>query len=176
MRLLRGCCRLGLFSLPFLLVHGQSPAQLKGGEQDVQVKLVKYEEMGDVIRQLKGKVLVVDFWSTTCPPCMAEFPNLVKLNAKYGDKGFAAVSVSVDSEPDEANTQKQVLSFLRRSKAAFTNLLLNETADVWNKKLGNKEVPIVFVFNRDGKWVRKYTDDVDYGNIEKLVVELLKEK
>jgi thiol-disulfide isomerase/thioredoxin len=174
MHVLRGGCWLALLALLFLLDH--SPAQENGTGQDVQVKLVKYDEMGDVIRQLRGKVVVVDFWSTTCLPCIREFPNLVKLNEKYGTKGFAAVSVSTDSDPEKAETQKQVQEFLRKYKATFTNLLLNEPTDVWYKKLGNEGVPIVFVFNREGQWVRKYTDDVDYAAIEKIVVELLNQK
>jgi thiol-disulfide isomerase/thioredoxin len=174
MHVLRGGCWLALLGLLFLLGH--SPAQESGAGQDVQVKLVKYDEMGDVIRQLRGKVVVVDFWSTTCNPCIREFPNLVKLNEKYGTKGFAAVSVSTDDQPGTADTQAQVLKFLRSRKATFTNLLLDELPAVWNKRLAADGVPIVFVFNRDGQWVRKYTDDVDYAAIEKLVLELLKER
>jgi thiol-disulfide isomerase/thioredoxin len=174
MHVLRGGCLLALLGLLFLLDH--SPGQENGAGQDVQVKLVTYDQMGDVVRQLRGKVVVVDFWSTTCNPCIREFPNLVKLNEKYGTKGFAAVSVSTDSDPEAADTQAQVLKFLRSRKATFSNLLLNEKEDVWNEKLGNKGVPIVFVFNREGQWVRKYTDDVDYAAIEKLVLELLKQK
>jgi thiol-disulfide isomerase/thioredoxin len=159
-----------------LFLLGDSPAQENGAGQDVQVKLVKYDEMGDVIRQLRGKVVVVDFWATTCLPCIREFPHLVELNAKYGTKGFAAVSVSTDAQPEAADTQAQVLKFLRQKKATFTNLLLNEPPGVWYEKLHNEGVPIVFVFNREGQWVRKYTDDVDYAAIEKIVVELLNQK
>jgi thiol-disulfide isomerase/thioredoxin len=176
MHLLRGCCWLALIAVLLLLGNGHSPAQEKNTDQAIQVKLVNYEQMSDVIRQLQGKVVVVDFWSTTCNPCRREFPHLVELNAKYAAKGFAAVSVSLDTEPEDAKTQAAVLKFLREKKAAFTNLLLTDPVEVWSKKLGSSEMPIVFVFNRAGQWVRRYTDDVDYANIETLVVELLKEQ
>jgi thiol-disulfide isomerase/thioredoxin len=174
MHVSRGGCWLALLTLLFLLDH--SPAQENGAGQDVQVKLVKYDELGDVIKQLRGKVVVVDFWATTCFPCIREFPHLVELNAKYGAKGFAAVSVSTDANPEAGETREQVLKFLRSRKATFTNLLLNEPPAVWNQKLGSDGVPVVFVFSREGQWVRKYTDDVDYAAIEKLVVELLNQK
>jgi thiol-disulfide isomerase/thioredoxin len=176
MHVLRGGCWLALLGLLFLLDHGFSPAQAKDANPEVSFNLVKYEEMGDAIRQLQGKVVVVDFWSTTCIPCRREFPHLVELNNKYAARGFAAVSVSLDTEPENRKTQDAVLGFLRDKKATFTNLLLNEPESVWHTKLDNESVPIVFVFNRKGQWVRKYTENVDYSTIEKLVLELLNEK
>jgi thiol-disulfide isomerase/thioredoxin len=46
---------------------------------------------------LKGKVYLIDFWATWCPPCIAEFPGLTKLHEKYERQGFEVLSYSVDS-------------------------------------------------------------------------------
>jgi thiol-disulfide isomerase/thioredoxin len=48
----------------------------------------------------KGKVVLLDFWATWCPPCRAELPNVVAAYQKYHDKGFDVVSVSLD-EPQQ---------------------------------------------------------------------------
>ena len=45
---------------------------------------------------LKGKVVVVDFWATWCPPCVAEIPGYVELQKKYADRGLVIVGVSLD--------------------------------------------------------------------------------
>ena len=45
-----------------------------------------------------GKVVILDFWATWCPPCKAEIPGFVELQKKYGDKGLVIVGVSLDEK------------------------------------------------------------------------------
>lgn len=169
-------CWLAVVLLPLVV-----PA-IPGGEEQsapkVELKVIKYPELGAIVRGLKGKVVVVDFWGTFCLPCRREFPHLVELYKKYNKDGFDAVSVSVDplEAGEEDDTKTKVLRFLQTQNATFTNVLLDENPELWQDKLRNPEVPIVFVFNRSGKVAKKYTDNVSYAEIEKLVVELLKEK
>ncbi|WP_157974575.1 TlpA family protein disulfide reductase [Lewinella sp. IMCC34183] len=49
---------------------------------------------------LRGKVIVLDFWATWCPPCVAQLPHMKELNDKYRDEDFVLISVSRDSEPE----------------------------------------------------------------------------
>lgn len=49
---------------------------------------------------LKGKILVIDFWATWCPPCMAAVPHMVKLNEEYADKGVVIIGISADQSID----------------------------------------------------------------------------
>ena len=93
------------------------------------------------------------------------------MHNKHGKDGFAAVSVSLD-DPKDAKAQERVLEFLRKQKATFTNLVLDEKAEVWQEKLKFAGPPCVFVFHRDGKY-DKY-ESPDYAEIEKRVAELLK--
>lgn len=173
---MRACRWLGVVLLP-LIVLG-----VCGGEEQsapkVSLREATYSELSGIIRGLKGKVVVVDFWGTFCLPCRKEFPHLVELHRKYSKDGFDAVSVAVDPlEPGEEDDVKtKVLRFLQMQNANFTNVLLTEKPEVWQEKLRTPEVPIVFVFNREGKVVKKVTDNVSYAEIEKLVVELLKDK
>src|SRR5271170_1796997 len=50
---------------------------------------------------LRGKVVLVDFWATWCPPCRGEVPNVVAAYQKYHDKGFDVVGVSLDQNRND---------------------------------------------------------------------------
>jgi thiol-disulfide isomerase/thioredoxin len=139
----------------------------------VSVELVRYEILGDRVQALTGRVVVVDFWATYCLPCKKEFPRLVDLHRKYAAKGLAAVSVSLDDPTDE-QARERANRFLTDKQAAFSNYMLDEKATFWQEKLKIDGPPCVFVFDRSGRLVKKYHDDVDYNEIDHIVVDLLK--
>src|SRR3954451_24490790 len=91
----------------------------------VKLSIVSFDEINQRIARHRGKVVVMDAWSTSCPPCLAEFHNLVDLDRKYGRERLACMSLSFDFEglgsPEEQ--REPVLKFLRSQKATFENLL-----------------------------------------------------
>lgn len=169
----RTCAIVGVCLL-ILLVPRSSGQPAPAG---VALKPVKYTEVGDMIRGLKGKVVVVDIWADWCTPCKREFPNLVKLQQKYGPQGLAAVSVALD-DPNNKLPQDAVLRFLKKQNATFTNLFLDEKEDVWKARFAIDGPPCVFVFNRDGKHKKFDADHIQEGyvNIEKQIIEFLQQK
>ena len=62
----------------------------------VTLQIVDWNSIKAKIAAHKGKIVVLDAWSTSCPPCMKEFPNLVKMNARYGGKQVVCMSLSCD--------------------------------------------------------------------------------
>jgi hypothetical protein len=102
------------------------------------------------------------------------------MHSKYGPQGLVAVSVSLDrlegTDEEKKETKQGVVDFLRSKGAAFPNYLLDEDNEVWQKRLHSDVPPIVFVFNREGKWTQFKADDVadHYEKIENLVAQLLK--
>jgi thiol-disulfide isomerase/thioredoxin len=140
----------------------------------VAVKVVKYDGLGDLVRQSAGKVVVVDFWATYCIPCKKEMPHLVEMHKKYGKDGLVAMTVSVDEEANNPDIQAEALKFLRKVNAGFNNVILDEKPAFWQEKLRFDAVPCVYVFDRQGKW-RQYKEP-NYAEIEKVVVELLNAK
>jgi thiol-disulfide isomerase/thioredoxin len=139
----------------------------------VSVEVIRYESLGDRIQALKGRAVVVDFWATYCLPCKKEFPRLVELHRKYATKGLAAVSVSLDDATDE-HAREEANRFLTDKQAAFSNFLLDEKPEFWQAKLKIDGPPCVFVFDRSGRLVKRYHDDVDYSEIDRIVADLLK--
>ena len=73
------------------------------------------------VRKLKGKVVVINFWATWCPPCVAEFPDLVATQKKLSKSGVELLTVSLD---DTADLKGAVVPFLAKNgvgRGAFIN-------------------------------------------------------
>ncbi len=144
------------------------------GQDNVSLKVVKYQELKDLVRGQRGKVVVVDFWADYCVPCKKNMPHLVELSQKFAGKGLSVITVSIDQLSQDPTVQDRLLKFLKARNANFTNLLLDEPPPVYEQKLHFKTVPTVFVFDRRGQWTQ-FTDEVDPSKVEELVVSLLKE-
>jgi len=149
----------------------------------VALTIVDYPGIMEQIAANRGKVVVMDAWSTSCPPCMKEFHNLVELHKKYGPEQVACISLSFDYEgigkPEEQ--QDRVLKFLRSQGATFTNLLGSEESDALYRKFQLAAVPAVFVYDPAGNLAQRFdneqaksaADAFSYEQIGQLVGELL---
>jgi thiol-disulfide isomerase/thioredoxin len=142
----------------------------------VRLDLVTYRQLGGEIRNLQGKVILVDFWGDFCRPCKDKFPHVLALHRKYAKDGLAVVSVSVDDVTDP-DVRERVKSFLQQQGASCRNLLLAEKPEVWIAKLKMNSVPSMFLFDRDGRLINRWTGgEIDLGAIEKRITDLLQGK
>lgn len=142
---------------------------------DVKLDLKSSEDLQKLVASKKGKVVVVDAWSTYCDPCMKEFPGLVGLHKKYGAEKIACISfcmnyVGLGKVEDEI---EPVIEFLRKQNATFDNILSTDEDTVVNKKLGIQSVPAIFIYDRDGKLVKLINTETTYAEVEKIVAPLL---
>jgi len=151
----------------------------------VQLKILDFAGLENLIASKRGQVVVVDAWSTACPPCVRDFPQFVALDRKYAAKGLACISLSFDYEgiggPEEQSPR--VLEFLRKKGATFDNVLSSDDSDSLYKKLGLASIPAVFVYDRTGKLRERLqdtaTDSADkplYDRVEILVAKLFGER
>jgi len=106
----------------------------------------------------KAKYTMVDAWATWCGPCKENFPHVVQMHQKFGNKGLAVVSLSFD-DPAETKQLEEARTFLREKKAQFPNYLLDEEFGVGFEKFGVNSIPAVFIYGPDGKEVRRFTWD-----------------
>jgi peroxiredoxin len=90
----------------------------------------------------RGKVVLVNFWATWCPPCLEEMPAMQRLWAKHKDAGFVLVAVSLDADP------KKVPPFTTAHNLTFT-IALDPKMEVADK-YGVRALPSSFVVDRDG--------------------------
>lgn len=116
-------------------------------------------------------VVLLDFWSTTCDPCMVEMPHLVSMYEKWKDKGFVVLAISLDGPESLA----QVQSTVHDKKMSFPVLLDQETKVIarYNPK---RDMPFAVLIDKSGAIVDKragYTAG-DEKSLEAKVESLLK--
>ena len=114
-----------------------------------------------------GKVLVLDFWATWCPPCRAEIPGFVELQKKYGKDGLVIVGVSVDQGGADV-----VKKFITKNKVSYQIVLADGA--VVNAFGGIEGIPTTFVIDREGKIQVKEVGFVATEEFEKRIQPLLK--
>ena len=130
-------------------------------EPPVTLRLVDHAGLAAELRACRGRVSVLDCWSTSCPPCVRDFPRLVALAERYPDT-VACLSLSFDYEGigTPADAVPKVRAFLESSAARrVTNLLGVEEADAFAVKLDIVGVPAVFVYDRDGRLLERFDDE-----------------
>jgi thiol-disulfide isomerase/thioredoxin len=151
----------------------------------VELAIVDYQGVMEHVAENRGKVVVMDAWSTSCPPCMKEFHNLVELHDKYGPEEVACISLSFDYEGIDTPEDQapRVLKFLESQGATFDNLMSNEESDVLYRKFDLAAVPAVFVYDQQGKLRKRFDNEqaqsdeeaFTYQQIKALVAELVAE-
>lgn len=155
------------------------------GKPDVTVEVKSWAEVQQMVGEHRGKVVVLDVWSTWCDPCKREFPNLVKLHRRFPER-VACISVDIDyigraDQPPES-FHDTVLEFLGKHEAAFQNVISSDPDEDVLDALEVGSIPAVLVYDREGNLKKKFTnDDNEYGDegftypqhIVPLVEELL---
>lgn len=92
-----------------------------------------------------GKVVLVDFWATNCPPCLEEFPSLKQLHADYQKEGFEVVGISLDDD------RSLVDSFQQRAKLPWRLALSKTDRDATRERFKVVTIPSMFLVDSEGR-------------------------
>jgi len=101
------------------------------------------------LSQLRGKIVLLNFWATWCPPCRKELPDLDAIETHYGPQGLVILAIS---DEDMA----KVGSFYTGKQPSFTILL--DPGHTIGKQFHVEGIPHTFVFNREGKLAAQAID------------------
>jgi thiol-disulfide isomerase/thioredoxin len=117
--------------------------------------------------QLKGKVVVLDFWATWCGPCRSEIPSYVELQKKYGNAGLAVVGVSLDRGGPQV-----VKKFVGEQKINYLIVMGDDKiAEVFG---GVEAIPTTFIIDRDGTVRFRKVGAMDHEEFEAILKPFLK--
>jgi thiol-disulfide isomerase/thioredoxin len=132
-----------LWIISLLLICLAIPSRAALKEGDPLPALDAYKLEGKLPADLKGKVLLLDFWASWCGPCKNSFPAMNDLHKQYADKGLTIIAVSVDEKRDDMDR------FLKSLPASFAVV-----RDAAHKLVAMADVPTMptsFLIDRSGK-------------------------
>ena len=106
------------------------------------------------LKDYRGKVVMLNFWGTWCPPCRAELPDIVKLRNELQSKGFEVIGLGVNERPRNGMTvEAQVADFAKKNNLAYPLLIANgELIEAYG---GLEGVPTTFIVNGKGEVIEK---------------------
>jgi len=118
------------------------------------------------LKNLKGKVVLVDFWATWCGPCVAEIPNIMDCHKKYNGKGFEVIGVSLDKTDDA------ITKFVEREKLPWKSINVDDSGKLADN-YGVNAIPHPILVGRDGRIVSMRARG---PQLERLLERLIAEK
>ena len=116
-------------------------------------------------KDFSGKVLLVTFFATWCPPCRQEVPTLIHLQRDYESKGFSVIGLSVDKG------KKVVAKMIKKEKVNYPILMAkSKTGKDFGGIVG---IPVSFLVNKQGIIVKRYTGYIQKSLLEKDIKDIL---
>jgi thiol-disulfide isomerase/thioredoxin len=145
------------------LAKGTKPYQI-GKPVEIRFTGLDGEEID--VAKMKGKVVLVDFWSTTCGPCIGQIPELKALDAKYGDKGLQIVGINLDEK------ESAVRRFLKEKELKWPQHFAGKGwANPIATRYGIFGIPTNWLIDRKGN----LRETQARGDLDRVVGQLLAE-
>jgi peroxiredoxin len=116
------------------------------------------------LKQFQGKIVLLDFWASWCPPCISELPDMKSLHEKYDGKDFVIVSVSLDTELSKCE------SFVKDKQLKWIQIWEGVGGEI-GKKYGIIVLPATFLIGRDGVIVHTYLRAKEIGDVVKDLIK-----
>ncbi len=118
---------------------------------------------------LRGKVVLVNFWATTCASCIKKMPMLVHTHEKFSSRGFETIAVAMDYDPPA-----QVKAYAERAGLPF-KVALDRDGVIAQGFDGVRLTPTTFLLDKRGQIVHKYLGEPDFDKLHVLLDKLLAE-
>jgi peroxiredoxin len=131
--------------------------------QPAEVNFIGVKGEQFTLASLKGKVVLVNFWATSCSVCVAEMPKMVQTYEKYRSQGLETVAVAMSYDPPD-----RVAAYAQQNKLPF-----RVTLDIFGKAVdafgGVRGTPTTFLVDRTGKIVQRFEGEPDFAKLGGLI-------
>ncbi|WP_186289555.1 TlpA disulfide reductase family protein [Methylomonas koyamae] len=154
--------------IAFYGYRDQTPPATTEPGPELNFSLPDLQDVPQSIAQWRGKILLVNFWATWCPPCLKEIPEFVKLQAEYQDRGVQFVGIALEDKQPVLDYQSQV-------KVNYPLLIGGEDAAMLAQRLGNliNTVPFTVIVDPQGKIVHRQLGELSREKILEVIEPLL---
>ena len=115
------------------------------------------------MQSLRGKVVMVNFWATSCTTCIKEMPAMVQTYNKYKDKGLDFVAVAMSYDPPN-----YVLNYAQTRNLPF-KVALDTQGDVAKSFDDVKLTPTTYVIDKQGRIIKRYVGEPDFAALHQLL-------
>ena len=113
------------------------------------------------LADLRGKVVLVNFWATWCGPCEKEMPSLGALQSAFPKDQFEVIAVSVDNEEDKDHAREQLQRWTGGTLGLYHTPEFALTYD-----LGARGFPTSIIYNAKGAEIARYAGELDWASVE----------
>ena len=152
-----------IIKTPYLLKKSKDYAVKKSGNKVLaplfSVSGINYNGKILSLKNYRGKIVLVNFWATWCPPCRDEIPRLEKFYKLHKKDGFAIIGLSVNNQG-----KNYVLHFIKTFKGGIITYPVGMADYSIEKAYGNiYEIPQSFLIDRNGYVVKHITGEIPRG-------------
>lgn len=124
------------------------------GERAPSFNLTADDGSGFRLEDYRGKVVLLNFWATWCPPCVREMPALSNLHERFKADGLVVLGISVDED------RQAYERFLQQGRVSFPTVRDPERSV--SNRYGTSKYPETYLINREGTVMRKYISEQDW--------------
>ena len=130
--------------------------------------LLDVEDKPRSIGDWDGKVILLNFWATWCPPCVREIPAFNQLYESYKDKGFIIIGIALDNKQD-------VIDFIDPMGVEYPILLGDQQGIKLTQEYGNHlgVLPFSVIIDRQGRIIERHRNEITFEEAEQLIKPLL---
>jgi peroxiredoxin len=120
--------------------------------------------------QWRGRVVLVNFWATSCGSCVAEMPDLIATHEKFKQQGFETVAVAMQYDPPA-----YVAGFVETRKLPFT-VAIDHTGSIARAFGDVRVTPTTLLINPKGEVIKRYVGKPDFAQVHTLIASMVKER
>ena len=140
-------------------------SELKSGDNAPDFTLLQLNGESFTLSSLKGKVIILDFWATWCPPCIKGIPDFIDLQEEYKEQGLEVVGVLLD-QGKKASLEAKV------KKMGINYVVVLGGQKVTQSYGGVRAIPTTFIIDQNGNKVEKYVGLNPKETFENKIKEL----